>query len=191
MNTLVNILLFEFVFVSSFYFYLQKRTSFLDDRYLLLLTLTRERTVLKNPLIPNEYLKYENIQALYYRTVVIGLLIFIVLGNITILEFGWFLMIQRFFYNCGFVYGVCMFVFCVYFQFELGFSLKEINEEENDDKIMNSVIRKKKIQGNLIMDIAYSMIFALLIILISCRFFITEGVFVKTNIYENLFSKYL
>ena len=61
MNTLVNILLFEFVFVSSFYFYLQKRTSFLDDRYLLLLTLTRERTVLKNPLIPNEYLKYENI----------------------------------------------------------------------------------------------------------------------------------
>ena len=191
MNTYVNIILFEFVFVSSFFFYIQKRTAFLHYRHLLLLTLTRENTVLKNLLIPSDNFRYVNIQKRYYSVILLGLLVFIILGNITVLEFDWFLIIQRMIYNCGLLYGLYTLFQCLYFQLELGFSLKEINEEESNKKILKSVTRNKEVQSFLVTDVAYSMFFSLLIVLISCRFFVTEGIFVTFNVYELLFSKYL
>ena len=188
MNTYVNLILFEFVFVSSFLFFVQKVKPLAQQKNLTFI-LTQRNTVSKHVSIPN--VKYEDIPKLYYNIVVLGLVIFIILGNITILELDWLLIVQRFLYNCGFLYGLIMLLFCIYFQFEIGFSVREIDAEETKLKILNSFKRDRAIQKIYVEDIAYSMIFSLLIVLISCRFFMTEGVFISSNLYQLLFSKYL
>jgi len=99
MNTYVNLMLFEFVFVSSFLFFVQKVKPLAQQKELTLL-LTQRNTVSKHLLIPN--VNYEDIPKLYYNIVVLGLVIFIILGNITILELDWLLIVQRFYITVDF-----------------------------------------------------------------------------------------
>ena len=188
MNYYTNILLFEFVFIVSFFFFMQKRYMFINYRYLTTLTLTRHNTVSTNFI---SSFKYTDLQKLYYIACIIGLVIFVVLGNISIIEFDWFIGIQKLLYFGGFIGGAMLLFGCAYFQNELAFSLKETNEEDKNEEIINSIIQKKEIQGILVADIAYTMIFSIIVMLTSCRFFIEEGVFMTSNIYQNLFTNYL
>ena len=53
----------------------------------------------------------------------------------------------------------------------IGIFFKRNQRRRQNEEIINSIIQEKKLQGILVADIAYMMIFSIIVMLTSCRFF--------------------
>ena len=190
MNVYFNILLFEFIFVTSFFFLKKKIKMYLKHENSLLFLLTYNNN--------NYYDEYKKAVSDYKYMCIIAFCVFVIFGCLTVLELDLSLPMYKKLHLSCLMGSSYMFEKCVWLQLNLGFAIKNICDiQNNEDRKAErkgrkfTILSDRNLQHALVYDIATTLLFSTFLVLISCVCYMNNVFFNSTNLYQSMFTKYL
>ena len=188
----MNVLLIEFVFVTSFFFLKKKITMYLKHKDTLLLIL------MYNNYRNNSYDVYRKVVSNYNYTCMIACCVYFIFGCLTVLESDLLSPVYKKLHFACLIGSSFMFYTCIWLQLTVGFAIKNISDIQNTEERkaerrgrIFTILSDRNLQHALVFDIATSLLFSTFLVMISGVCLMNNVLFNSTNLYQSMFTKYL
>ena len=188
----MNVLIFEFVFVTSFFFLKKKITMYLKHKDTLLLIL------MYNNYRNNSYDVYEKVVSHYNYMCMIACCVYFIFGCLTVLESDLLSPVYKKLHFACLIGSSFMFYTCIWLQLTVGFAIKNISDIQNTEERkaerrgrIFTILSDRNLQHALVFDIATSLLFSTFLVMISGVCLMNNVLFNSTNLYQSMFTKYL
>ena len=185
----MNVLLFEFVFVTSFFFFKKKIKKHKDSLLLLLMY---------NNYYNISYDVYEKVVSDYNYMCMIACSLYFIFGCLTVLELDLLLPVYKKLHFVCLIGSSFMFYTCIWLQLTVGFAIKNISDIQNTEERkaerrgrIFTILSDRNLQHALVFDIAPSLLLSTFLVVISGVCFMNNFFFNSTNLYQSMFTKYL